>query len=118
MDRDKKPRRRAWVDGPSVVTVAIFALSWRLFEAIIEDPALADNQGFMLLAQAVIVTGAIGLVASYYFSASKNDTEDKEVIRKQADALAAGNDPAWISPALAAPPVEDGELPPEKRITP
>lgn len=114
--KEPKRRLRAWIDGPSVVTIAIFALSWRLFEAIIEDPALADNQGFMLLAQAVIVTGAVGLVASYYFGASKTNTDDQEVIRQQAEALKAGNDPAWTEKKDA--PLEEGELPEEKRIQP
>lgn len=115
-EKPKKPSP-LWPDTTTVISVLFLLLSWRLFEAIIENPSLADNQGFMVLAQAVIVTGAIGLVGAFYFAAGKKDRDQQEILEKQADALRAGNDPAWIEKQVGDV-LEEGELPADKRIQP
>jgi hypothetical protein len=51
------------------VALGLFVQSSSLFYAIARQPSLADNQGFMVLATAVVVTGWIGGVVAFAFAA-------------------------------------------------
>lgn len=59
------PDTRGWV------ALGLFALTAMIFLMIRETPTLTANQGFMFLAQAVIVSGLIGGVIAFLFSATK-----------------------------------------------
>lgn len=52
-----------------LIGTALFVQSSGLFIAIGLNPSLADNQGFMVLATAVIVTGWVGGAVAFAFAA-------------------------------------------------
>jgi hypothetical protein len=60
------PDTRGWA------ALGLFALTAMIFWMIDDKPTLTANQGFMFLAQAVIVSGLIGGVIAFLFSASKS----------------------------------------------
>lgn len=100
------PDLRGWA------VLGFFALAWRLFEMIKENPALTENQGFMLLTQAVIVSGLIGSVAAFLFSSSKgsSDARVQEGARTERLAGAMADMAAKVVPAAVAavlPPVAE-----------
>lgn len=59
------PDTRGWV------ALAMILLAWRILEMIALKPELTQNQGFMFLAQAIIVGGLIGGVVAYLYTASQ-----------------------------------------------
>ena len=66
------------VKGPETRTLVIlllFSLTFMLFGMIYINPGLTSNQGFMLLAQGVILTGLISMGIAFYFGASKGSTD-------------------------------------------
>lgn len=89
------PDMRGWA------VLGFFTLAWRLFEMIDANPKLTENQGFMLLTQAVIVSGLIGSVAAFLFSSSKGsaDARNQEGARAErlTDAIAAMATGAGVS---------------------
>ena len=62
---------------------------------IYTKPELTKNDGFMLRAQAMLVSGFIGGVVAWAYSQGKSTDEDRTVMREQARALVQANDPAW-----------------------
>ncbi len=53
-----------------LVATALFALTFYIFWLIAKQPGLTANQGFMLLAQAIVISGVI-VVVNYLFGSSK-----------------------------------------------
>lgn len=76
------------------VALGLFTQSTALFAVMSAIPELLDSQAFTTLATAIIVTGWIGGVAAFAYSAGKQQGEDS-ALAKQAMNLAAtatGND--------------------------
>lgn len=66
-----------WPTTQSLVAAGLFALSWRVVEMLSANPGLSDNQGFMFVAQAIIVSGLVSGVVAFFFGASKATADDK-----------------------------------------
>lgn len=62
------PDTRGWI------VIGLFALTGIVLGSVICNPSLTDNQGFMLIAQAIVISGLIAVV-NYFFGASKGATE-------------------------------------------
>jgi hypothetical protein len=76
--------RRPWIsinlpDNRGWVALGLFALTWRIFEMVREKPQLTENQGFMFLSQAIIVSGLIGGVVAFLYTASKSGADNREI---------------------------------------
>jgi hypothetical protein len=91
---------RLLTDLRTLMAFCVFALTWHLFDMIGVRPELTSNQGFMFLAQALIVTGFVGGVLAFLFIASKSASDARQ---QQAQGPAQG--PA-TPPATAAAPTE------------
>jgi hypothetical protein len=132
-----------WPDARTMVALGFFALAGSILNMIWAKPELTQNQGFMLLAQAIIISGLIGAVAAFFFTASKEGADKNKTIADMSrasatlaeTAAAAVPDKPAGAPAADVPIVETpagpavatadvgaapagGELPPEERITP
>lgn len=112
---------RRKITSEHIILLGLFILSLIVFGMIYLKPELTKDQGFMVLAQAVVISGLIAV-------ATKKDTD---LIAKQADALAKGNDPSWKtatppvgattvttieSTTAPAEPEDAGELPESERL--
>jgi hypothetical protein len=75
------------------VALALFIQSSSLFGLMWLNTDIMDNQGFMTLASAVVVTGWIGGVAAFAYSAGKQQGE-ASALAKQAMDLAANAGPS------------------------
>lgn len=73
-----------------LIAVSLFVQSTLLFVALIFKPSLADNQGFMVLATAVIVTGWVGGAIAYAYASGIDATKNSASLGKALD-LAASN---------------------------
>lgn len=80
-------------DFRSVTGLALFVQSSGLFLAIVVNPGLADNQGFMVLATAVIVTGWVGGAVAYAFAAGIDASKSASNLSKTLDIAAANMPP-------------------------
>lgn len=60
--------------------LALFLQSTFLFTLLAAIPKLNENQGFLTLASAVIVTGWIGGAAAFAYAAGKNSAERSEQV--------------------------------------
>lgn len=56
------------------VATGLFALTLVILLMIREQPALTNNQGFMLLAQAIVISGVITVV-NFLFGSSKGASD-------------------------------------------
>jgi hypothetical protein len=78
------------------VAIGLFGQSSALFAMMCFYRGLTENQGFMTLASAVIVTGWIGGAVGFAYTAGKRDGEQAATISRAVDAMAAtaasGND--------------------------
>lgn len=87
---------RRKITSEHLILIGLFVLSLIVLGMIYLKPELTKDQGFMVLAQAIVVSGLIAVATK-----SGND-----VISRQAEALKAANDPAWsgkgATPAPAA----------------
>lgn len=62
------PDTRSWI------VLGLFLLTGCILLGIYHDPGITSNQGFMVLAQAVIISGLITVV-NFFFGASKGASE-------------------------------------------
>jgi hypothetical protein len=67
------------------VALGLFVQSSSLFGLMCAVKDLMDNQGFMTLASAVVVTGWIGGVAAFAYSAGKREGEQTAMMNKALD---------------------------------
>jgi len=88
------------------VALGLFVQSSSLFGLMCLREGLMDNQGFMTLASAVVVTGWIGGVAAFAYSAGKQQGE-ATALASQAMNLAANANGAGADVAKAAEQVAD-----------
>lgn len=65
--------------------LALFLQSTFLFMLLAAFPTLNENQGFLTLASAVIVTGWVGGAAAFAYSAGKSNAETREQMSKVLD---------------------------------
>lgn len=83
---------RGWVAlGLFLQTCGLFALM-----CVVRD--LMNNQGFMTLASAVVVTGWIGGVAAFAYSAGKREGEQSATLNKALDLVSSATDSANQGP--------------------
>lgn len=80
-----------------LIGFAMFAQSSGIFLALAINPKLAENQGFMLLATAVVVTGWIGGVVAFAFTAGIEASRQNKTI---SEAITLANN--------KIPPTEEG----------
>lgn len=79
------------------VALGLFVQSSSLFGLMCVDETLMDNQGFMTLASAVVVTGWIGGVAAFAYSAGKQQGEAAALASQAMDlAASAGTVPPKV----------------------
>lgn len=71
------------------VALGLFLLTGGVIVMIALNPSLADNQGFMILAQAVVVSGLLAVV-NYLFGASKGASDANARADKALDIVAEG----------------------------
>lgn len=55
----------------------VFVLATLIFGLIAWNPALADNDLFKMLAQAVIVQGLVGLVMAFLYAGNQHKTDEE-----------------------------------------
>ncbi|MFI4974027.1 MAG: hypothetical protein ACHP84_05775 [Caulobacterales bacterium] len=55
------------------VTIGLFGLTACIFAMIYSKPDLTKDQVFVLLAQAIVITGLVGGVIGFLFGASKKE---------------------------------------------
>ncbi len=79
-------------DFRPLIGIALFIQSSGLFAAIMVNPKLADNQGFMVLATAVIVTGWVGGAVAYAFTSGIESASRSASLGKALDLVKAAND--------------------------
>lgn len=84
------------------VTLAIFALSAGLLLMAREDPALWDIELFKIILQAVLISGVIGMIMAFHFSANKGDETKTDNTAKAFEAITATA--ATAATAVAAVP--------------
>lgn len=83
------------------IGIGLFIQSSGLFGLMAAKPDLLDNQGFMTVAGAVIITGWIGGAAAFAFTAGKRDGESNAVASKALDMAAAAMPPQAQAGAAA-----------------
>ena len=91
----QQPPKKAPKDFRERLAYMVVALVVMVFVMIFVKPELTQNDGFMILAQAIVVSAFIGGAVAWAYSQGKNSDEDRAIIREQAQALKASNDPAW-----------------------
>lgn len=89
------PKKAPKGDFRERLAYMVVALVVMVFVMIFVKPELTQNDGFMILAQAIVVSAFIGGAVAWAYSQGKNSDEDRAIIREQAQALKASNDPAW-----------------------
>lgn len=99
MPKDAIPEKKAPTDFREKLAYMVVGLVVMVFGMIFIKPELTQNDGFMLLAQAIVISALIGGVIAWAFSQGKNSEEDRGVMREQAKALAKASDPAWAPQA-------------------
>lgn len=75
------PDTRGWI------AISLVCLTAMIFAMIYVKPELTQNQGFMFLAQSVIVSGLIGGVVAFLYSASKASTDTRAQVGQALDKL-------------------------------
>jgi hypothetical protein len=80
------------------VTAAIFMLAAGMFLMARENPKLWDIELFKIILQAVIISGIIGSILAFHFSANKGDETKTENTAKAFEAITA------TATAASAPP--------------
>ncbi len=73
------------IDFRNLIAIGLFVQSSGLFIAIMLNPPLADNQGFMVLATAVIVTGWVGGAVAFAFAAGIESMRNSSNVGKALD---------------------------------
>lgn len=73
-------------DLRACVAIGLFALTALVVALIAFQPHLADNQGFMILAQAIVVSGLLAVV-NFLFGASKGASDANARADKALDAV-------------------------------
>lgn len=86
------------LDFRGLIAIALFLQSTMLFVAIMCNPKLADNQGFMVLATAVIVTGWVGGAIAFAFASGMDAVKSAGSLGKALDLAAANSTPTEIPP--------------------
>lgn len=71
------------------VTLAVFLLAAGMFLMARENPDLWDVELFKILIQAVIISGIIGSILSFHFSANKGDEAKADNTAKAFEAIRA-----------------------------
>ena len=92
------------------VALALFVQSSSLFGLMWIKSSIMDNQGFMTLASAVIITGWVGGVAAFAYSAGKREGEQSAALNKALD-LAVNNQPI-TEPDVTLQPGETAQAAP------
>ena len=85
------------------LALAVFVQSSALFILMAIDHQLLDSQGFMTLASAVIVTGWVGAVIGFAFTAGKAAGEQNAAMNKALEIAAA----AQPTPPVSA--IQEGD---------
>lgn len=85
------------------LALGVFAQTCGLFLLMWGSPDLMDNQGFMTLASAVIVTGWVGTILGLAFQAGKTIGEQTAAVNKALD-LATANSRSPPSPDVVLKP--------------
>lgn len=65
------------------VTLAIFLLATGMFLMARENPSLWDIELFKIILQAVVISGIIGSILAFHFSANKRDVVETETEARQ-----------------------------------
>lgn len=71
------------------VAASVIVMVFKVLGMIEKNPALTQNQGFMFLAQAIVISGFIGSILAFLFAASKTSA-DKAKADANADQAAGG----------------------------
>lgn len=98
-ERTPAPPKKPKGDFRERLAYLVVSLVVMVFVMIYTKPELTQNDGFMLLAQAIVISAFIGGAIAWAYSQGKNSDEDRAVMRDQAQALKASNDPAWTGGA-------------------
>lgn len=98
------------------LAAALFAQTTALFAVIAFVPDVRGDQGFMTLASAVIVTGWIGGVVAFAYSAGKKDGEQSAALSKAVD-LAHQLAPAPARPDVVLQPGETAQASASHSVT-
>ncbi len=93
---DRRLDRMHWPRARTVAGAGVFALTVLILFMIYDKPALADNDLFKTLAQAVVVQGLVGLAMAFWFTAKEREGHPEKV--------EVTNDPAHPVP------VDDGDV--------
>lgn len=127
--REREPGPFWWPDLRGVVAAGFLALTVLIFCMIYVNPELTANQGFMFLAQAVIVSGLIGAVGAFLFTTTKSSADVRaqankaqDQVGKALDALNASQGaptigivpPATVEVSAPKPPAEGFTIPEPK----
>ncbi len=68
------PDTRGWV------ALGLFALTTMILGMIYAQPTLTTNQGFMLLAQAIVLSGLINGAVAFLFGSSKGAADSRDQV--------------------------------------
>lgn len=90
------------------LALAVFVQTTGLFGLMWASPELMDNQGFMTLASAVIVTGWVGTILGFAFQAGKTIGEQTAAVNKALD-FAIASQPAQTEPTVTLKPGETAQ---------
>ena len=105
---EPKPRPFWWPSIRDVAVIGILSMCVMLFWMIWLQPSLTDNQGFMFLAQSVIVSAFVGGVVAYLFQIqSQRDAKlAQDQVSKAIDALATSQPGQLPGTVTVTPPSE------------
>lgn len=91
MSEAPKNRYPGWPDQRGWISIAMFALSWRLVEIINANPLLLANASFMQVVTLIIGSGGLLLILAFHFAASKGASEANARADAANDRLDAAN---------------------------
>ncbi len=97
------------------VALALFIQASSLFGLMWIDKGLMDNQGFMTLASAVVVTGWVGGVAAFAYSAGKQQGEASALAKQALDLAATTASPSDTPQPVTVENAADDPVPVEAK---
>ena len=76
---DKRLDQVSWPRARTVAGAGIFVLTLIVLLMIRENPALAKDDLFKMLAQAIVVQGLVGLALAFWFTAKEREAHPQQV---------------------------------------